>query len=181
MQLYQFEKIFSRMKKEFGMLKREEPAHIIQLLYVIEGNALKIHRKFPSSNSRRMREAVALALFSIQDKYTGATTDTSQFRNEDNERLEKAILMAFDPFTNEQVSCLFSEQLDGQEPTKEILKEYYKHACRCLVKIADSVSLFIENLGSDGYFQFMETHIGSKVTDNEKMDFAMIFDNQNIE
>ena len=69
----------------------------------MEGNVLKIHREYPSSNSRRLREAIALVLFDIKEKYTGGKSDTDKFRNEDSERLEKALLMAFDPYTNREI------------------------------------------------------------------------------
>lgn len=64
---------------------------------------MKIHREYPSSNSRRLREAIALVLFDIKEKYTGGKRDTDKFRNEDSERLEKALLMAFDPYTNREI------------------------------------------------------------------------------
>ena len=40
------------------------------LLLPMEGNVLKIHREFPESNSRRLREAIALALFDIKGNYS---------------------------------------------------------------------------------------------------------------
>lgn len=41
------------------------------LLLPMEWNVLKIHRKFPKSNSRRLREAIALALFDVKGNYSG--------------------------------------------------------------------------------------------------------------
>ena len=62
------------------------------------------------SNSRRLREAIALALFDVKGNYSGEKYDTSNFRNEENERLEKALLMAFDPYTNKEIMELLKEQ-----------------------------------------------------------------------
>lgn len=73
------------------------------LLLPMEGNVLKIHREFPESNSRRLREAIALVLFDVKGNCIGEKYDTGNFRNEENERLEKALLMAFDPYTNEEI------------------------------------------------------------------------------
>lgn len=64
---------------------------------------MKTHREFPSSNSRRLKEAIALVLFDIKERCTGEAIDTEKLRNEENEKLEKALLMAFDPYTNEEV------------------------------------------------------------------------------
>lgn len=110
MQLYQFEKIYSQMEKEFGKIRKGEEETYAMLLLPMEGNVLKIHRKFPESNSRRLREAIALALFDVKGNYSGEKYDTSNFRNEENERLEKALLMAFDPYTNKEIMELLKEQ-----------------------------------------------------------------------
>lgn len=70
------------MEKEFGKIKSgNEEAHAM-MLFPIEGNALKSHRKYPSSNSRRLREAIALALFKIKGYYTNTSYDTDKFRDE---------------------------------------------------------------------------------------------------
>ena len=117
MQLYQFERIYAQMEKEFGKIRKGEEDVYSILLLPLEGNVLKIHRKSPSSNSRRLREAIALVLFDIKEKCTGEVIDTERFRNEDNEKLEKALLMAFDPYTNEEVMELFKQQNKTDEIT----------------------------------------------------------------
>ena len=58
MQLYQFEKIYSQMEREFGKIRKGEEETYTMLLLPMEGNVLKIHREFPESNSRRLREAM---------------------------------------------------------------------------------------------------------------------------
>lgn len=87
MQLYQFERIYSQMEKEFGKMRKGEEEAYAMLLLPLEGNALKAHREFPSSNSRRLQEAIALVLFDIKERCTGEKADTGKFRNEDNEKL----------------------------------------------------------------------------------------------
>ena len=75
-----------------------------------EGNVLKIHREFPESNSRRLREAIGLALFDVKGNYSDKKYDAGNFRNAENERLEKALLMAFDPYTNNEIMELLKDQ-----------------------------------------------------------------------
>ena len=70
MQLYQFEKIYSQMESKFGKIRMGEEETYAMLLLPMEGNVLKIHREFPESNSRRLREAIALALFDIKGNYS---------------------------------------------------------------------------------------------------------------
>ena len=77
MQLYQFEKIYSQMEKEFGKIRKGEEETYAMLLLPMEGNVLKIHREFPGANSRRLREAIALALFDVKVNYSGEEYDTA--------------------------------------------------------------------------------------------------------
>ena len=80
MQLYQFEKIYSQMEREFGKIRKGEEETYAMLLLPMEGNVLKIHREFPGANSRRLREAIALALFDIKVNYSGEEYDTEKPR-----------------------------------------------------------------------------------------------------
>lgn len=142
MQLYQFEKIYSQMEKEFGKVRKGEEEGYAMLLLPMEGNALKTHREFPSSNSRRLKEAIALVLFDIKERCTGEAIDTEKFRNEENEKLEKALLMAFDPYTNEEVMKLVLQEKEDKELTPNVLKGYYKLPVMCLLRIKDSIETF---------------------------------------
>lgn len=173
MQLYQFEKIYSQMEKEFGKIKKGKEELYSMLLFPMESNSLKIHRQFPTSNSRRLREAIGLALFDIKEKYTGEKYDTSNFRNEDNERLEKALLMAFDPYTNEQISELLKQQLQTEDLTQEMLINYYKLPIMCLLRIKDSVDTWEKQSGANGYFDFLESYMGSQIKGTE-MNFSIL-------
>lgn len=162
-QLYQFEKIYKDMEKEFGKIKSgDEEAHTMMFL-PIEGNALKIHRKYPSSNSRRLREAIALALFKIKGYCTDTSYDTNKFRDENNKLLEYALLMAFDPFTNPEIKEIIESEnkLDLNNPTE--LHNYYKEPVMCLLRIKESVDTWEKRNGSDGYFNFIEGYMGHEI------------------
>lgn len=168
MQQYQFEKIFSQMEREFGKIKKgEEEAHSL-ILFTMESNALKIHRSDLKANSRRMREAIALVLYDIKGRYTKEEYDMSAFRNEDNGRLEKALLMAFDPFTNKEI-----EEVLGGQTDPDALREYYKEPIMCLLRIKDSIDLFEKRAGADGYFEFTEKYMGAQVHGSD-MNFSVL-------
>ena len=106
------------MEKEFGKMKKGEEEIYSMLLLPLEGNVLKVHRGFPASNSRRLREAIALVLFDIKERYTGEKQDTDKFRNEDNERLEEALRMAFDPCVNEDIKEILKHGISSKESKK---------------------------------------------------------------
>ena len=173
MQLYQFERIYSQMEREFGKIRKGEEDVYAMILFPMEGNVLKIYRKFPASNSRRLREAIALVLFDIKEKYTGETINLGKFRNGENEKLEKALLMAFDPYTNEEIMELLKEQNIMDELTLDNLKEYYKIPVICLLRIKDSIDMWEKEFGADGYFNFIESYMGSQIS-GEEMKFTVM-------
>ena len=173
MQLYQFERIYSQMEKEFGKMKKGEEETYSMLLFPLEGNVLKVHQQFPASNSRRLREAIALVLFDIKERCTGEKIDTGKFRNEDNEKLEKALLMAFDPYTNVEVMELLKQQENTEELSQEMLKDYYKLPVMCLLRIKDSIDTWEKRSGANGYFDFIEGYMGSQIKGTE-MNFTIM-------
>ena len=155
------------MEREFGKIRKGEEETYAMLLLPMEGNVLKIHREFPESNSRRLREAIALALFDIKGNYSREKYDTDSFRNKENERLEKALLMAFDPYTNNEIMELLKEQFQMDILSQEQVKEYYKFPVMCLLRIKESIDTWEKRSGSDGYFDFIEGYMGKEIKGND--------------
>ncbi len=173
MQPYQFEKIYSEMEKGYRKIRKGEEESHAMMLFTMEGNVLKVHRAYPKSNSRRLREAIGLVLFDIKGRVTGESIDTGRFRDEDNGRLEKALLMSFDPFTNEEVRDVLG-QMDAEQ-----LNKYYKEPVMCLLRIKDSVDTWEKRGGSDGYFDFIERYMGTQIND-DKMNFSVMVEEKRI-
>ena len=139
MQFYQFERIFSQMEKEFGKVRRGEENDYDMLFFPLESNVLKVHRAFPSSNSRRLR----------------------------------ALLMAFDPYTNPEAMEALGQQGKMAEVPPEKLKSYYKIPIMCLLRIKESVDTWEKQGGADGYFDFTEDFLGSHVK-GDKMEVTVM-------
>lgn len=176
MQLYQFEKIYFQMEKEFGKIRKGDEETYSMLLLPMESNALEIHRKFPASNSRRMKEAIALVLFDIKSRCTGESFDTGNFRNEDNERLETALLMAFDPYTNSEIKELLISRGRQHELDLKKMQQYYKIPVMCLLRIKASIDTWEKNAGTNGYFDFIEGYMGTSITGDEMKYSVMMQD-----
>ena len=176
MQQYQFERIYNFMEKEFGRIRPGQEEQHERMLFPMESNLLKTHRSFPASNSRRLKEAIALALFDIRSKYTGEQFVVDKFRNEENERLEQALLMTFDPFTNEKIKETLTSDfaLDVTDMTQ--LHDFYAEAVLCMLRIKESIDTWEKRMGSNGYFQVLENMIGSVIYGNE-MQFAIVTSN----
>ena len=163
MQQYQFEKIYSQMEKEFGTIERGDEDLHTMMFYPLESNLLKTHRQYPSSNSRRLREAIGLVFYDIKSRYTGEQYDLDNIRDKDNARLEFALLMAFDPFTNEELRATLTGELHMDLTDKSLLYDYYTEPIVCLVRLKESVDTWEKKLGSNGYFTFAESYIGSQI------------------
>lgn len=171
---YQFDNIGRQMEREFGKIRRGDEEEYTMIFFPMESNLLKVHRINPASNSRRLLEAISLVLFQIKSNVTGEAYDLDSFRSEDNEKLAHALLMAFDPFTNEEIRTgLGLEGLDDLED-KKTLKEYYAIPVMCILRIKESVETFGKHLGSDGYFEFIEGHMGAEIPDDEEFDFGVV-------
>lgn len=164
------------MEKEFGKIRKGDEETYSMLLLPIESNALKIHRKFPASNSRRMKEAIALVLFDIKSRCTGESFDTGNFRNEDNERLETALLMAFDPYTNSEIKELLISRGRQHELDLKKMQQYYKIPVMCLLRIKASIDTWEKNAGTNGYFDFIEGYMGTSITGDEMKYSVMMQD-----
>lgn len=161
------------MEQEFGKIKTgQEEAHAMMLL-PLEGNALRIYRKYPECNSRTLREAIALALFDIKERYTDEKFNLDSFRDDNNFRQEQALLMAFDPFTNEEVKEIILSQTTLDLTNKTILHEYYAEPIRCLLRIKDSIDTWEKRMGSNGYLSFIEQFMGTEIKGDE-MKFSIL-------
>lgn len=113
-----------------------------------------------------------MVLFDIKMRYSGENIDIEKFRNNDNEKLEKALLMAFDPFTNQDVMSLFEMQNKGEKPSREQLYQHYKIPVMCLLRIKESIDTWEKKSGPDGYFKFIEGYMGDNIRGNE-MEYSL--------
>ena len=177
---YQFEQIARVMEKHYGKIKKGEEDIHAMVLFPMESNLLKIHRKYPDSNSRRLREAILLVLHRVNGYLKHENIDVEKFENEDNVRLRDALLMSFDPFTNADINDILTLQggMDFSDDKK--LDEYLKEPVLCMMRILDSVDHWEKQGGIDGYFDFMESWMDDKIPQNEDMDYSIMVDGETI-
>ena len=77
--------------------------------------------------------------------------------------------MSFDPFTNQEIKEDLQSQSTLDLTDLKQLHDYYQEPVQCLLKIKDSLDLWTRELGSNGYFDFIENHMGFQVDGNEMM------------
>lgn len=175
MDQWKFEKITRDMERRFGKVRKGEEGLYSSLLFCLEGNLLKTNIKHSAADSRRLKEAICLALHQINSRITGTPADVSAFENENNTLLRDALLMAFDPFTNSEVKTCIEEGGIGKLDDREFLEKYYKDPVMCVLRIKDSVEHWEKQKGSNGYFKFLEEMIGSHVPKDEEMNYTIMF------
>lgn len=170
---YQFNRICSQMGKDFGVIRKGEEENHTMMFFPMEGNLLKIYRANPSSNSRRLSEAIPLALFQIKSYLTGEEFDLSSFKSVDNERLVHAMLMTFDPFTNEEIKEMIEHEKIIDLTDQNQLKDFYQEPIMCMLRIRESVDTWEKQRGMDGYFSFMEEYMGNLIPQEEELKYTI--------
>jgi len=162
------------MEKEFGKVKKGEEDQYVTFLYTIESNLLITHQRYPASNSRRLLEAIPLALFQLKSNMTGEVYELDRFWSEDNDRLVHALLMAFDPLTNETIASAFRVNGIVVLDDPDMLKSVYAVSIMCILRIKESVEFFVQELGSDGYFDFLEENMKMDIDQEEELHFTVM-------
>ena len=173
MNQYQFEQIARQMEKKYGKIRKGEEEKHEMLLFPMESNLLKTHRKYHDANSRRLEEAILLALHEIEIRMTGEQASLSRFENKENILLKKALLYAFDPFENQELHEVLERTEDISLDNIEELEKYYKEPVICMLRIKESVELMLKKNGADGYFDFIEGVLGEAIPDDGKMNYAV--------
>ena len=171
---YKFEQIRREMEQKYGKMKKGEEDRHAMILFPMESNLLKVHRKHPGSNSRRLKEAILLALHWIDGSLVGKPKDLKRFENEDNIRLRDALLMAFDPFMNAEINDILCLQEGLNLRDDETLDNYYKEPVQCILRILESIEHWEKRNGSNGYFQFLEGWMGSKIPADDEMNYTIL-------
>ena len=172
----QFELIIRRMEQRYGRIRKgDEEAHAM-MLFPIESNLLKVHRNYPESNSRRLKEAICLVFHRINGYLTGEQVDVKRFESPENIRLRDAILYSFDPFFNEEVNDVLSMNSEFDLSNKDALDEYFKEPVQCVRRIYESVERLEKQAGSNGYFEFIESYMGTQINRDDKMTFSVMVD-----
>jgi len=174
---YKFEKKPSDMGKIFGTIKKGDEERYSFLLFPIESNLLKINRIKQINNGRRVVEAVRVCLFIIDGYINKIEYDLDQYLTDDVALFVEGILMAFDPFVNEEILSIVNSSGAVDVNSAESLYEYFNTPIKCLIRIEKSIELWTKEFGASGYFKFLEETLGNMVQKSDKMDFVIRVDN----
>ncbi len=180
MNQYQFLQIVRRMEQRYGKMKKNEEDRYAMLLFPMESNLLKIHRMNPAANSRRLEEAILLALYEVENRINEEYRDVSSYENKENTLLRNALLKAVDPFANEEIGAILRERRQTDMEDRESLITYYKEPVICILRIKDSVEHWLKRGGSDGYFDFLEEWLGAQVPNDDEMNYSICIEGEKM-
>lgn len=169
---YKLEKISSKMAKEFGTILKGDEELYSFVLYPMEGNLLKLHRKVPVRNGRHAIEAIHMCLLKVDGYINEVEYDFGRFITDENKAFLEGLLESFDPFTNQEIFDAANKIYDLN--TADGLKRYFETPVKSLLRVERSIELWTKELGVNGYFKFIEDEIGHLIEKDEKMDYAMM-------
>ncbi|WP_051534212.1 hypothetical protein [Desulfitibacter alkalitolerans] len=169
---YKLERISSRMAKEFGTIPKGDEEEYSFLLYPMEGNLLKLHRKDSLRNGRHAIDAIHMCLLKIDGYINGIEYDYDRFVTDENKAFLEGLLASFDPFTNQEIFTIANKTYDLN--TSGDLKKYFETPVKCLLRIEKSIELWTKEFGVNGYFKFIEEQMGHLVKKDEKMNYALM-------
>lgn len=173
MNYQQFERISREMEQRYGRIKKGEEEKYAAMLFPMESNLLKTWRKHPDSNSRRLNEAILLALHTVKNRTDSVTADFKKYETDDNKRLKHALLSAFDPIENKEIKDVL-EEMGANLLDKDNAYEYFKVPVMCILRIRDSVKHWEKEMGNNGYFRFLEGYLGEKIQNDEEMNYSVL-------
>lgn len=176
MNQYQFDQVVRRMQQKYGKIKKGDEDSYSMMMFPMEGNMLKKFRRNHAANGRRALEAVTLVLHTIEGYLTGKPADVTSFENTENVELREALLYAFDPFTNDELREIISQEMGKDLTDKSSLEDYYRDPVLCIMRIRDSIELWTKEMGSDGYFGFIEGQLGKQIDQDDKMNYTILVD-----
>ena len=176
---FKLERISSRMAKDFGTIHKGEEDMYSFMLHPMEGNLLKLHRKSPKRNGRHAIDAIHMCLLIIDGYIRKIEYDFTKFTNAQNKAFLDGLLASFDPFTNQELFDAANTAYDLDSCPD--LRALFENPVKCLLRIEKSIELWTKELGVNGYFNFIENHIGYIVENDDKMDFSMMLRGEDCE
>lgn len=169
---YQFGKISTRMARNFGVIEKNHEDDYENILLPMECNLLRANRKSGINNGRHTIDAIHICLFIIDGYINQVEYELDPFITSENKPYLSALLMSFDPFTNEFLRPTAEKNCDIF--SKEGLHDYFEAPIKCLLRIDKSIEFWTKEYGNAGYFNFIESQIGMAITNNDKIDCVVI-------
>ncbi|MBW8351748.1 hypothetical protein K0H71_20290 [Bacillus sp. IITD106] len=165
---YKLDRISTRMAKDFGTIPRGREEDYAFILAAMEGNLLKLHRQDSKRTGRQALIAIKMALLKIDGYLKKVEYNFSQHETLDTRAYLNGLLMSFDPFTNKEIHEIIMKDGTPFEP-----KKYFATPIKCLLRIEKSIEHWTKRLGANGYFVFIEKHMGHMIDHDVKMNYSV--------
>ncbi|MFT8319004.1 MAG: hypothetical protein ABF651_12135 [Sporolactobacillus sp.] len=168
---YKLNRVSTQMAKDFGTIPIGQEERYAYSLSAMEGNMLKLHRQESNRSGRQALIAIQMALLTVDGYIKEVEYDFSRHATSENQALLHGLLMSFDPFTNRQVH----EVVMGETNTFDT-KKYFTIPVKCLLRIEKSIKHWTKHSGPNGYFTFIENHMGQLINQDNIMNLAVLIE-----
>ncbi|OQY07147.1 MAG: hypothetical protein B6I28_05805 [Fusobacteriia bacterium 4572_132] len=168
---YNLKRDIQRLAKEFGTIKDKEINEYEGLLFSMEANLLKLHKKDEKLNSRRALEGISIALLKVNSYINDIEYDFDMVSNNENIILSEAIRMSFDPYIDYGIKEIVERKYDLK--SLDDRKKYFEDPIKCMLKVKESIERNLVAFGKDGYFYFLDKQMIDLLDIDNTMLFAI--------
>jgi len=169
---YVLDSIASKMKKDFGSIRKGEEGSYFMQLFVIEEVLLKAYLKNSKINSRRAKEAINVCLLKTKGYINSVEYDFQGLVEEESLSIAESLSKAFIPFDNEELYDVLKDKINFE--SHDEIKKYFQEPIQCLIRIYDSIEYWEKSAGLHGYFEFLKEQILDQIDINsDKVNFVV--------
>jgi len=147
---YDMKRVIKRAEIEFGKIKKGTEKLYEPQLNNLE-HALYAVYKNNKISDRELQQCIAMIIYDLKSKIDNIDYDYSNIREERLIKFCHDLEMSFNPFINKEIK-LTSDAYNN-------LKEVFKRPIMALLRIYDSIDIWRELYGIDGYFRMLTEYV----------------------
>lgn len=153
---YQFDSIVSKTKKTITpIIRGEEDGEYFEYLAIVEILLSRFHKNF-GINGRQAKEIIQLVLYDIKGVADGVEYDCSKWTEECYYICADIIEQCILPEKNPKLKAQLKDDVVLDD-------DYFEFARAVLIRIHESVTLWTNENGSQGYFNFISGFLGIEI------------------
>ena len=148
---YNFDKIVSRTKNEFELIKRGTEENFTRYLSKIEQFLYTAYEEY-NITGKEAQNILKICLFDMQKYIYDIEYNYTELIEEKLICLAKELDKLFIPFENKELSDMLQE-VNFED--KSILTQIFSLPIKCILRIYDSIEQWTKHGGEYGYFKFI--------------------------
>ena len=144
---YDLRRVLGRVKKDYGFLVAGTEEECAKEFYEVETTIYRLYKDFGISDYD-LQTILLITIYDLKGLIEEIEYDYTNVATEKQIKCSKEIQMKFNPFINKNI--LITDE------AKNNLKELFTLPIQILARIHDSINIWREIKGKDGYFKMLE-------------------------